>query len=145
MCQEMYGKGHWKHLKYLWVNDHRLHEAPKDLRALIDLSYQLMPQIATVCLHSPLQALRGQSIVEMINPLRVHPKRLLDLKRKIGTPLMQSPYWIKKEALSLLALSGYLVATDSDKANYYLSQQKNWMTILGTQSYSKTIKHSYYE
>jgi len=75
--------------------------------------------------------LGGRPLVSLINPERVKPETLLALERQLGAALYTSMHWVWTEALRLLALTGYRLATQPEIKTDTANQQEDWMLRLG--------------
>lgn len=144
MCRLIFGPGEWDVLDHSWLRRHILAHASSEVKQILQASLSLLPQIVAIILKKPMTAFGKRTLVDLINPMRVQPKALLLWEREIGSVLYQSPYWIGKEPVRLLALSGYHVATRPQDANQIMRQHEGWMLRLGAASnayqYMDTLK-----
>ncbi|TLP52410.1 hypothetical protein [Microbispora triticiradicis] len=131
MATRCYGSGPWNDLGQAWVAAHPVRTAPADVREFHVRSAALVPRIAEVCLYRPMRAFGDRPLVACVDPLRVRPDALACLARDAGTALFRSPYWVEREALRLLALSGYRAATEPARAAEITAQFEEWMIRLG--------------
>jgi hypothetical protein len=130
LCVHSFGMGPWDDLAEAWRLAHPLLEAPARSRALLRMSLGLMPEIAALCLRTPLQGFGGRAVVELVDPRRVAPGELRALEQRIGGEAgLRSAHWLRTEALRLLALSSYRAATEPDLGR--AAGCEEWMTRLG--------------
>jgi hypothetical protein len=113
------------------VEAYRLSSAPPDVRALAERSVPLLPKIAELCLLTPMRAFAGKPLVAFVDPMRVRPDELARLAQEAGKSLTTSSYWVREEALRLLALTSYLVATEPERSVEITRQYEGWMLRLG--------------
>jgi hypothetical protein len=132
MCVRFFGAGPWDDLGRAWVGVYPLGSAPPDTRELAERSLPLLPRIAELCLLTPMRAFRGRPIVALVDPLDVRPDGLEQLQRDAGGALTTSSYWIRKEALRLLALTSYRSATQPERSAEIAKQYESWMLRLAT-------------
>lgn len=131
MCRQFFGNGPWDDLGLVWKQSYSLDRANNRVRTVLQESIPLLPKISEIILTTPMHAFRGRTLVNIIDPRRVHPLTLLKLEYQLGSALYSSHYWIQEEALRLLALSGYKAATSPEKPLEILQQQREWMMKLG--------------
>jgi hypothetical protein len=131
MCRQFYGTGPWDDLAQAWVALYRLPEAPADTRALLEPSIALLPSIVRIALREPMRAFNGRPLVALINPDRVKPEVLLAMEQELGPALYTSMHWIWTEALRLLALTGFRIATTPEKRVDAFAQPEEWLLRLG--------------
>jgi hypothetical protein len=131
MCIRFYGAGPWDDLGRAWVEAYRLSSAPPGVRALAERSVPLLPRIAELCLLTPMRAFAGKPIVAYVDPTRVRPDALARLAYEAGASLTTSSYWVREEALRLLALTSYLIATEPERSVEITRQYEDWMLRLG--------------
>jgi hypothetical protein len=132
MCIRFYGAGPWDELADAWVRAHPLDGAPEEVRELLERSAQLLPPIVDICLRDPMRSFSGRPLVALVDPGRVGPEALRRLSGEAGAALLTSPYWLHKEGLRLMALSGYRAATEPDRAAEIAQEHESWMLRLGT-------------
>lgn len=132
MCVHCFGAGPWDDLGRAWVRAYPLESAPPDTRALAERSLPLLPRIAELCLLRAMRAFGGKAIVALVDPQRVRPGALEQLERAAGGALTTSSYWIRKEALRLLALTSFRSATQPERSAEIAKQYESWMLRLAT-------------
>ncbi len=132
MCIRFFGAGPWDDLGRAWVEAYRLPSAPPDARELSERSVPLLPRIAELCLLAPLRAFGGRPLIALVDPLRVRPDALARLEQEAGRSLTTSSYWVRAEALRLLALTSYRMATEPERSVEITRQYQDWMLRLGT-------------
>jgi len=130
-CRVSFGLGHWDELESEWNEKHPISEAPAELQLLLESSIPLLHDIARLCLEYPLQAFRGRSLSHWLSPDRVAINTLEQMARNIGPAMYNSNYWIRNEALRLLAYHGYRLALEPENAHQIMQQQRNWVLQLG--------------
>ena len=130
-CRRWYGSGPWDDLADAWLTAHPLAHAPAGERALLGRAREVLDDVADLILRRPYRAFGDRPLTALVDPLRVRPAELLDLERRTGPALWTSPYWLTREPLRLLALSGYRVATEPACTAELLGQARTWMTRLG--------------
>jgi hypothetical protein len=131
MCRRFYGGGPWDDLSSAWTQLYPLQRAGARAEALLRASLPLLPQVAELTLKKPMRAFGGRPLAALINPERVKPETLLALEQQLGAALYTSMHWIWTEALRLLALSGFYLATMPEKQADTLKLQDEWMLRLG--------------
>ncbi len=131
MAVRFFGAGPWDGLARAWLLAHPVSRAPRDVRPLLEQSIPRLPRIAEVCLLQPMRAFGGRPLTAFIDPLRVRPDALDALGREAGPSLDTSSHWLWNESLRLLALSGYRLATEPDRAPQIAEQFEGWMLRLG--------------
>lgn len=145
MCRLCFGPGPWDGLEAGWNAAHPLNRAPQELRPFLARSAEVLPEIAGLCLQHPMKAFQNRPLDSCLPPARVAPQALLQLEQQAGTALYTSPHWLRREALRLLALNGYQLAINPDRAPELIAAQRQWMLRLGRhaleQSFPKTIKN----
>lgn len=130
-CRLAYGAGEWDNMEKVWLDAHPLSSASPAMRQLVAASIPILPQMAACCLTQPLRALKGYGLSHWIDPQRVSFGSLLKMDKTAGSALFSSPYWLKEEALRLLAYHGYLLALHPERAQDILARQQAWMRKLG--------------
>jgi hypothetical protein len=131
MCRQSYGAGPWEDLAQAWETLYSLHKAPGEARALVEASLAVLPSIVGITLHEPMRAFHGRPLVALINPDRVKPATLLALEQQLGAALYTSMHWVWTEALRLLALTGFRIATTLDKKVDTFQPPEEWLLRLG--------------
>ena len=131
MAVRFFGAGPWDGLARAWVLAHPVPRAPGNVRSLIEQSIPRLPRLAEVCLIEPMRAFGGRPLTALVDPLRVRPDALAALAREAGPSLGVSSHWLWSESLRLLALSGYRLATEPDRAPEIAAEFETWMLRLG--------------
>jgi hypothetical protein len=131
MATRFFGEGPWTGLARAWLVAHPAARAPGDVRPLIQRSIPRLPRIVEVCLLEPMRAFGGRPLTALVDPMRVRPDALAALARDAGASLGTSSHWLWNESLRLLALSGYRLATEPDRAPQIATQFEAWMLRLG--------------
>ena len=131
MAQRYFGEGPWTGLTQAWLVAHPVAAAPPDVRPLIERSIPRLPGIVEACLAQPMQAFGGRPLTALVDPMRVRPDALAALARDAGASLGVSSHWLWNESLRLLALSGYRLATEPEKAPEIAAEFEAWMLRLG--------------
>jgi hypothetical protein len=131
MATRFFGEGPWTGLARAWLVAHPVARAPGDVRPLIQRSIPRLPRIVEVCLLEPMRAFGGRPLTALIDPMRVRPDALAALARDAGASLGTSSHWLWNESLRLLALSGYRLATEPERAPQIATQFEAWMLRLG--------------
>jgi hypothetical protein len=131
MCQQFYGAGPWSDLAQSWREMYPLQRAPETIKSLLGASVPLLPQIVEITLREPMRAFGGHPLIALINPDRVKPETLLEMERQLGAALYTSMHWIWTEAMRLLALTGYRMATEPQRRADTFAQPEEWMLRLG--------------
>lgn len=131
MAVRFFGAGPWDGLGRAWLVAHPVSRAPSDVRPLLERSIPRLQRIAEVCLLEPMKAFGGRSLTDFVDPLRVRPDALAALAREAGASLGTSSHWLWSESLRLLALSGYRLATEPDRAPEIAAEFESWMLRLG--------------
>jgi hypothetical protein len=131
MCRRFFGAGPWDQMSLAWRALYPLSGAePREIE-LLRGSDAALSQIVETIFELPYRAFRGQSLKQLLDPERVRPDVLLGLEGQAGAALYSSSVWVKRECLRLLALSGYRLATETDKSAELLNIQQGWMRRLG--------------
>jgi|GEM_PF-278132 len=131
MCTRFYGAGPWDALASAWRSSFDLEDARGAPRAFFEASVQALPNVVELLLLEPYRAFGGRSLASRLDPNRVSPAALAELERAAGPALFASTWWVDRECLRLLALSGLHAATKPDRTAAILSQQESWMSQLG--------------
>ncbi|TML84004.1 MAG: hypothetical protein E6G09_08050 [Actinobacteria bacterium] len=131
MCIRFFGAGPWDDLGRAWIRVNPTSSATPEVRALVERSVPLLPQIAEVCLLAPMRGFGARPLAALVNPIRVRPDALERLARDAGPALFTSPHWLRQEALRLLALSSLRAAIEPDRATEVAQQFEDWMFRLG--------------
>jgi hypothetical protein len=131
MCRQFYGGGPWDDLARAWVTLYSLQKAPSDTRALLEASIAFLPSIVRITLREPMRAFDGRPLAALINPDRVKPEALLAMEQQMGAALYTSMHWVWTEALRLLALTGFRIATTQNKKVDTYAQLEEWLLRLG--------------
>ncbi len=131
MCRQFYDAGPWDDLAQAWVTLYALAKAPGDTRALLEASLAVLPSIVRITLREPMRAFQGRSLAALINPDRVKPAALLAMEQQLGPALYTSMHWIWTEALRLLALTGFRIATTTGKKEDTFEPPEDWLLRLG--------------
>jgi hypothetical protein len=118
-------------MERVWKKKYHIGSLREEVQELINQSLPLLDEIAKSCLQTPMKAFDGKSIVQLVNPDRVSPKQLMQLVKQAGASLQNSHHWISNEAIRLLALGGYQIATNPKRVAKILKQQREWMLKLG--------------
>ncbi|MBO0939072.1 hypothetical protein J2I47_21135 [Fibrella sp. HMF5335] len=130
MCRQWFGLGPWDDLETSWTGFYQPRNRAGHGAQVIDSCVPLLPQAVGIILKQRYKAFGQRALSDIINPLRVKPEELLKLERIAGPGLFTNHGWIWKEALRLLALSGYKIAISDNPAEEY-KQQEDWMQKLG--------------
>ena len=131
MCRKFYGAGPWDDLALAWTTVYPLDRVTGGTGALLRASLPLLPKIAGITLSQPMRAFDGRSLAAMVNPERVKPQALAAMEKELGPALYTSMHWIWTEAIRLLALSGFNMATMPDKKTETYAQPEEWLLRLG--------------
>lgn len=131
MCRISYGEGPWDQMERVWKQKYIIKDAPSEVQVFIRQSLPLLNKIAHSCLQIPMKAFGNKPITFWIKPNRVDPHHLIQLKKQAGNSLYTSHHWVTKEAIRLLALGGYQIATAPSQVPQLLEQQRKWMLTLG--------------
>ncbi len=131
MCRQFYGAGPWDDLAQAWVTLYSLQKAPGDTRELLEASVPVLPLIVRITLREPMRAFAGRPLAAVINPDRVKPEALLAMEHELGPALYTSMHWIWTEALRLLALTGFRIATTPGREAATFERAEEWLLRLG--------------
>jgi hypothetical protein len=131
MCRQFYGAGPWDDLAGAWMQLYPLGRAPDATGSLLRASLPLLPHIVEIMLRGPMRAFGGRPLVALINPDRVKPDVLLAMEKQLGAALYTSMHWVWTEALRLLALSGFHMATVPERKTETFPKPEEWMLRLG--------------
>ena len=131
MCRRFYGMGPWDELVGAWQALHRLADAPALVAGLITAIIPALPQIVDLALLTPMPAFAGHRLADIVDPQRVAPATLRQMRRDAGAAAFSSSHWIWSECLRLTALSGLRYATEPESGRQILQEQENWMVRLG--------------
>lgn len=130
-CRQAYGSGPWDELEACFTADYSLENARYPSVRLIRLCLPYIPLVANLLINHPCRAFNNQSLSRLVNPQEVSPRALKKLAYLGGAALYQSHAWVWKEAIRLLALNGYQIATSTENSAPLYKQQEEWMTRLG--------------
>jgi hypothetical protein len=131
MCRQFYGQGPWDELAVSWTQLYPLEHAHGATESLLRNSLPHLPHIVQLVLREPMRAFDGRSLSALINPERVRPDALLKMEQELGAALYTSMHWIWTEALRLLALTGFHLATRPERKAEMFTQPEEWMLRLG--------------
>jgi len=132
MTRRSYGDaGPWSELEWAWTTLYPLERAPEPTRALLEAARPALPRIADTILTTPMKAFGGRGLTSIVDPQRVSPASLARMERELGPALYTSMHWVWTEALRLLALTGYHMATDPKRKDEMIKRQEEWMLRLG--------------
>src|SRR6266550_367742 len=95
MCIRFFGAGPWDDLGRAWIRVNPTSSATPEVRALVERSVPLLPQIAEVCLLAPMRGFGARPLAALVNPIRVRPDALERLARDAGPALFTSPHWLR--------------------------------------------------
>jgi hypothetical protein len=127
-CRRCYGQGPWDKLAAVWLTDYPLEKAPADIHRLLAASQQALPKVVEIVLHSQYHAFGGRSLAQLVNPMRVSPAALEQLRREAS---LASPYWLWNESIRLLAMTGYRTGLGAREARDGIDEQEKFMLQLG--------------
>ena len=130
-CRLCFGEGPWDDMRVAWMKKHPLQTAAAEIADLFHSSLKALPAIAELVLKHPLQAFRGRSLSDWIDPANVDPVKLERTAQVQGESYYRSHYLIAENPLQKIAWNGYQVATTPLRANALLQQQQEWMLQLG--------------
>ena len=130
MCRHTYGAGPWDELADVWQLTYPIHPSLA-VGDLLHSSQRVLPRIAEVVLTRPYRAFAGQSLINLVNPQKVSPTALQQLEETVGPALFLSSYWVTKDPMRLLALTGLKSAVSGAPTAQSLRQQQSWMLRLG--------------
>lgn len=130
-CRHAYGSGPWDELEASFTAEYSLEHTPYPSASLIRLCLPYLSRVADLLLNHPFNAFNAQPLSRLVPPQEVSPKALEKLASLGGAALFQSHAWIWKEAMRLLALNGYQIATRTENLTPLYRQQEDWMTRLG--------------
>lgn len=131
MCRLSYGEGPWDQMERVWKQKYAIKDAPPVVQEFIKQSLPVLNKIAHSCLQIPMKSFGNKPITYWVNPNRVDPKNLIQLKEQAGNSLYTSHHWVSKEAIRLLAMGGYQIATTPNQVPQLLELQRKWMLTLG--------------
>jgi hypothetical protein len=103
LCRDWFGTGPWDALEAVWVARHPLEAASPFAHDVAVASVPLLPELARVCLRSPMRALGGASLSAMVDPRRVAPAELERFAARAGSALHTSTYLQRVEPMRILA------------------------------------------
>jgi hypothetical protein len=131
MCRQVYDKGPWDEMALAWKALHPLAMAPKSSKDLIERLVGDIPYVTHLLIQTPMAVFRGRPLSALVDPMDVAPSNLEHLARIAGPALYSKPYWLQKEALRTLALSGWQLAIHPEKSASITARQMEWMQRLG--------------
>ena len=131
MCRRFYGMGPWDELADGWQALHPLADAPAFVAGLIVAITPVLPRIVDLALLTPMPAFAWRRLADIVDPQRVAPAALRQMRRNAGAAAFSSSHWIWSECLRLTALSGLRYATEPELGPQILQEQENWMVRLG--------------
>ena len=130
-CRHTYGSGPWDELEASFTAEYSLEHTTYPSASLIRLCLPYLSTVTDLLLNHPFNAFNAQALSRLVPPQEVSPKALEKLAYLGGPALFQSHAWIWKEAMRLLALNGYQIATRTENLTPLYRQQEDWMTRLG--------------
>jgi hypothetical protein len=131
MCNLSFGPGPWNEMAAIWNATYPPERAPSEERSLVSESLPLLRRVARLTLRQKFGAFAGRALTDLVDPARVSPRALADLERMGGPRLFSSPSVVSREAIRLLALSGYRFATTPERGAEFLRKQRASMLTLG--------------
>lgn len=140
MCRRAFGSGRWDRLAEAWNAVHPLSFADRETRQLIVRSTPLLPAIVELVLYRPYRAFGGKALVQLVNPERVSPASLEQLRRDMGSAGHHSRHWIWDEAIRVLALTSYHTTSDTAHLREGVQQQDAVMRRVGSHR-AVTLQH----
>ncbi len=130
-CRQAYGSGPWDELEASFTAEYPLEQTPFPSAKLIRLCLPYLSTVAGLLVNHPFHAFHTQALSRLVSPQEVSPRALEKLAYLGGPALFQSHAWIWKEAMRLLALNGYQIATQTERLTPLYRQQEDWMARLG--------------
>jgi hypothetical protein len=145
MCRYFFGQGTyrdtsvghtpcdtpWDTLALAWTGNHRIDNAPSEVRAIVTDSLALLETVVQVSLDTPMRAFQGRALRSLVMPERVSPSALNELGARIGNALFTSAHWLWSEPLRILGLTGLRLAVQPDQTEPILELQRQSMLRLG--------------
>jgi hypothetical protein len=133
MTSDCFGDGPWLAMQASWLRKHRLSAAPREVRSLFEESLRLMPRIVEVVLSRPYRAFGNRPLTALIDPQRVSPQSLDQIRRDAGNSAFTSTYWTWNEAIRLLAATTYRAGESQASLRESMKDQEAFMLRLGAQ------------
>jgi len=134
MCRQFYGKGHWDELEENFKEDYAIETSALNSAPLIKMCVALIPEVVRLLFRKSYSAFNEKTLTDLINPKFVSPTALLKMYEDTGDALFNSPVWINKECIRLMALNGYRIATLTENIDKEYQIQESWMKKLGNQT-----------
>ncbi|HYC50925.1 MAG TPA: hypothetical protein VEB19_07455, partial [Gemmatimonadaceae bacterium] len=133
MCRQTYGDGPWERTRATWMTKHPVERCPREVRGLVEECIRLLPRAVQLTLATTYRAFGNRPLTSVIDPRRVSPQSLEQLRRESGASAFTSGYYTFNEAIRLLALTSYDATEGGSKLMNALQQQESWMLRLGMQ------------
>ncbi len=133
LCASWFGAGPWDALGEVWRRRHRLDDAPPGARHVAAESLPHLRAVVEVCTRKPMHAFAGRSLVQVCDPERVSPSRLIELAARAGDSLYTSSYLQRHESMRILAYNTMLAATSPERAPELARQLDGWLGRLGAE------------
>lgn len=130
-CRRFYGAGPWDDMSTAWLDAHPLSHADPGDRTPLARARDHLDDVAEIILRHPYRAFGDRPVTALADPMRVRPDALNELRHSAGPALFTSSYWLRREPLRILALSGYRVATEPESTPDLLAETRGWMRRLG--------------
>ena len=127
MCRRFYGMGPWDELADGWQALHPLADAPAFVAGLIVAITPVLPRIVDLALLTPMPAFAWRRLADIVDPQRVAPAALRQMRRDAGAAAFSSSHWIWSECLRLTALSGLRYATEPESVpRFFRNRRTGW-------------------
>ena len=101
---------------------------PHLVAGLITAIMPALPHIVELALLTPMPAFAGRRLADIVDPQRVAPAALRQMRRDAGAAAFSSSHWIWSECLRLTALAGLRYATEPEvrPARFFRSRRTGW-------------------
>src|SRR5262245_30928281 len=106
MCRRFYGMGPWDELGGAWQALCPLAHAPAFVAGLIVAITPVLPRIVDLALLTPTPVFGGRRLADIVDPQRVAPAALREMRRDAGAAAFNSSHWIWSECLRLTPCRG---------------------------------------
>ncbi|WP_328475146.1 hypothetical protein OHA21_17700 [Actinoplanes sp. NBC_00393] len=127
LCRGWFGAGPWDGVAAAWLRRH----PPDAGDTLTRDSIAALDDIVDVCTRTPMAALRGAALGDVLDPRRVSPEALGALARQAGPSLLTSDYLRRREPLRILAHLVSRAVAEPRRAREHHDRLLTWIAALG--------------
>lgn len=131
LCRSWFGDGPWDEVGSAWAGRHAPAAAGPLVEHLARVSLAAMPDIVQLCTRTPMRALRGAALCDVLDPRRVSPASLAALEQQAGGSLLTSSYLRRRQPLTVLTLLTTRAVLDPTDAARHRERLRSWICDVG--------------